>query len=62
MENMAMRKRERDTSKYSRIRGLGEKGESKQASIHANQKKAKIKDKKSTKNLRNIRGMHWHKK
>lgn len=56
MENIARGKGERDTRKCSRIRELREKGESKQANIHANQKKAKIRDKKTTKNLRNVRG------
>lgn len=46
----------REYRKYSRIKGFREKGARKQASIHANQKKAKIKNKKSTKNLRKIRG------
>lgn len=48
MENMAMKKGKRDIRNYSRIGGLREKGANKQASIHANQKKAKIKNKKST--------------
>lgn len=51
-----MERAERDIRKCSKIRELGEKGESKQANIHANQKKAKIRDKKSTKNLRKVRG------
>lgn len=41
MKNTARRKGERDIRKYSRIRGFGEEGESKQPNIHANHKKAK---------------------
>lgn len=52
MENSAMRKGERDTKKYSRIRGVGNKGESKQASM---QTKRKQKERTSTKNSRKIR-------